>query len=128
MVIEVREPAARPEPVAAVDRPEPLSWPWAVGLAVAGGLLLLLAFPPYDLWYAAPVSVALLALVTHRRRLPAGAGLGALYGLVFFVPILSWTNLHTGRLPWLLLAGLQAAYLALLGGASAWVSSVRMRW
>nr|MDT0657641.1 apolipoprotein N-acyltransferase [Micromonospora sp. DSM 115978] len=102
----------------------------AVGLAVAAGGALLAAFPPFGLWWLAPVGVALLAAAVHRRRARAGFGLGALTGLVLFLPLLSWTNLHTGDLPWLLLSGLQAAYLGLLGAACAFVSPLadRVRW
>ncbi|MEV1290534.1 hypothetical protein AB0J06_26020, partial [Micromonospora sp. NPDC049679] len=98
--------------------------------ALAAGVALLASFPPYGLWWLAPVGVALLAIATHRRRLRAGAGLGSLTGLMFFVPLLSWTNLHTGNLPWLLLSALQAGYLALLGALAAFVSPLvdRARW
>ena len=89
-----------------------------------------MAFPPYGVWPLAPVGVALLAAAAHRRRLRAGAGLGFLTGVAFFAPLLAWTNLHTGCLPWVLLSLLQAGYLALLGAATAWVSPLvdRGRW
>ncbi|WTI24580.1 apolipoprotein N-acyltransferase [Micromonospora zamorensis] len=109
-------------------RPLPLRF--AVPLAVAAGLALLVAFPPYGVWPLAPVGVALLAAAVHRRRLRAGAGLGFLTGVALFAPLLAWTNLHTGSLPWVLLSLLQAGYLALLGAATAWVSPLadRVRW
>ncbi|MGK5740651.1 apolipoprotein N-acyltransferase [Micromonospora sp. URMC 103] len=99
-------------------------------MAVAAGLALLAAFPPYGVWPLAPAGVALLAAAAHRRRLRAGAGLGFLAGVAFFTPLLAWTNLHTGYLPWVLLSLLQAGYLALLGAATAWVSPLadRARW
>jgi apolipoprotein N-acyltransferase len=120
--------------VGAVHEPvgSPVAGPLPLGVAVlaalAAGGALLAAFPPYGLWWLAPVGVALLAAAAHRRRLRGGAGLGALAGLALFVPMLSWTNLHTGYLPWLLLSGLQAGYLALLGLATALVSPVVDRW
>ncbi|MFE9188520.1 apolipoprotein N-acyltransferase [Micromonospora sp. NPDC007208] len=124
---ETHTPAALPQPVVA-GRPLPLRV--AVPLAVAAGLALLVAFPPYGVWPLAPVGVALLAAAAHRRRLRAGAGLGFLTGVAFFAPLLAWTNLHTGYLPWVLLSLLQAGYLALLGAATAWVSPLadRARW
>ncbi|HEX5595708.1 MAG TPA: apolipoprotein N-acyltransferase [Micromonosporaceae bacterium] len=102
----------------------------ALGASLAAGGALLAAFPPFSLWWLAPVGVALLAAAAHRRRPRAGAALGLLTGLAFFTPLLSWTNLHTGNLPWLLLSGLQAAYLALLGLLTALVSPLvdRSRW
>ncbi|WBB57543.1 apolipoprotein N-acyltransferase [Verrucosispora sp. WMMD573] len=105
----------------------PVRLPVAVAMAVAAGLALLAAFPPYGWWPLAPVGVALLAAATHRRRLRAGAGLGFLTGLTLFAPLLAWTNLHTGYLPWVLLSLLQAGYLAVLGLATAWVSPLADR-
>ncbi|MGW1447992.1 apolipoprotein N-acyltransferase [Micromonospora sp. NPDC002411] len=124
---ETHAPAAPTRPVV-TGRPLPLRV--AAPLAVAAGLALLVAFPPYGVWPLAPVGVALLAAATHRRRLRAGAGLGFLAGVALFAPLLAWTNLHTGYLPWVLLSLLQAGYLALLGAATAWVSPLvdRVRW
>ncbi|MGW2627609.1 apolipoprotein N-acyltransferase [Micromonospora taraxaci] len=124
---ETHAPAAPTRPVV-TGRALPLRV--AAPLAVAAGLALLVAFPPYGVWPLAPVGVALLAAATHRRRLRAGAGLGFLTGVALFAPLLAWTNLHTGYLPWVLLSLLQAGYLALLGAATAWVSPLvdRVRW
>ncbi|MGC4892868.1 apolipoprotein N-acyltransferase [Micromonospora sp. DT31] len=112
-------------PGAGGTRPLPLTL--AVPAAVLAGVALLLAFPPYGVWPLAPVGVALLAAAAHRRRLRAGAGLGFLTGVALFAPLLEWTNLHTGYLPWALLSLLQAGYLALLGAATAWVSPLAAR-
>ncbi|WP_425280138.1 apolipoprotein N-acyltransferase [Micromonospora orduensis] len=124
---ETHAPVVAPSP-AATGRPLPLRV--AAPMAVAAGLALLVAFPPYGVWPLAPVGVALLAAAAHRRRLRAGAGLGFLTGVALFAPLLAWTNLHTGYLPWVLLSLLQAGYLALLGMATAWVSPLadRTRW
>ncbi|MFY1692319.1 apolipoprotein N-acyltransferase [Plantactinospora sp. WMMB782] len=115
-------------PAGPAGRPLPL---WlAVPAAVGAGLVLLLAFPPYGVWWLAPAGVALLSAAVHRRRLRAGFGLGALAGLALFLPMLSWTNLYTGNVPWLLLSGLQAAYLGLLGLTLAFTGPLvdRFRW
>ncbi|MFI6263568.1 apolipoprotein N-acyltransferase [Micromonospora sp. NPDC051006] len=121
---------AEPAPPSGAAPRRPLPLRVAVPAAVAAGLALLLAFPPYGVWPLAPVGVALLAVAAHRRRLRAGAGLGFLTGVAFFAPLLAWTNLHTGYLPWVLLSLLQAGYLALLGAATAWVSPLadRLPW
>lgn len=130
-----RRPAGASRPVPAApsappggDRSRRLPWPVSLAAAAAAGAALLLAFPPYDLWWLAPVGVALLAVAAHRHRVPAGAGFGAVAGLVLFAPLLSWTNLEIGNAPWLLLAGSQAAYVALLGAAAAYLSPVADRW
>src|SRR4051812_30352089 len=90
----------------------------SAGLGVLAGVALLLSFPPFGLWLLAPVGVALFAGAVHRRRLRGGAGVGMIAGLVLFLPLLAWTNLNTGWLPWVLLSIAQAGYLALLGLAS----------
>lgn len=97
-------------------------------LALAAGAGLLLSFPPYGLWWLGPVAVALLAAAVHRRRLRGGLGVGMLAGLVLFVPLLDWTSLAAGWLPWMLLSFLQAGFLALLGLAGAWLSPLHDRW
>jgi apolipoprotein N-acyltransferase len=96
--------------------------------AVGAGLAMLAAFPPYGLWWLAPVAVALLTLSTHGRRIRVGLGLGAVTGLVFFTTLLHWTNTQAGWMPWLLLSAVQAAYVALLGAALAAVGPVTRRW
>ncbi|MFG2040254.1 apolipoprotein N-acyltransferase [Dactylosporangium sp. NPDC048998] len=113
-------PAASGTPTGTVAPPLP-TWAALLSAAAAGGALLV-AFPPYGLWWAAPVGVALFALAVHRRRLRGGFWLGLVTGALFFTPLLSWTNLHTGMVPWLLLSAMEALYLGLLGAASAWIS------
>jgi apolipoprotein N-acyltransferase len=130
----VRAAEEPPDAASAADRaaavPRPLPAPAAALLAVLSGLALLAAFPPIGLWWLAPAGVAGLAVAVHRRGVLAGAGLGLLTGLVCFAPLLSWTNLHTGYLPWLLLSVLEAAYIALLGGLAAYAGPLvdRVRW
>ncbi|MHA3705179.1 apolipoprotein N-acyltransferase [Jatrophihabitans sp. YIM 134969] len=88
---------------------------WAALLAVAGGLVGVLAFPRFGIWPLAAVSVAALSVAVHGHRARVGAGLGMLWGLGFFVPLISWTGIYVGPAPWLILATAEAAYVALLG-------------
>ncbi|GGL09536.1 apolipoprotein N-acyltransferase [Mangrovihabitans endophyticus] len=121
-----------PPPTAQATTPAPAPQPvrrWAaVAMAAAAGLALLFAFPPFGWWFLAPAGTALLAVATHRRRLRAGLGLGLIAGLTCFVPMLHWTSFAAGWLPWILLSGAQAGYLALLGLAAAWTSPLIDRW
>jgi apolipoprotein N-acyltransferase len=75
-------------------------------------LLLVLAFPTYDLHWLAPAGVALLsaAVLGASWRLASGLGLAA--GLTFFLPTLSWSGIYVGALPWIALCVLQALYIA----------------
>lgn len=91
----------------------------ALGAAIAG-LLLWLAFPDHDLWWLAPVAVAVLAGALWRRGPLGGLGLGLLAGWAFFIPVLSWSGTYVGVLPWFALATLQAAYFALMGALVGW--------
>lgn len=95
----------------------------AVAGAVLGGLCLWLAFPNTNLWWLAPVGVALIGGVTLRAGFLRGGGLGLLAGLAFFVPTLSWSGVYVGALPWLALASLQAAYLAAQCALTGWAGS-----
>jgi apolipoprotein N-acyltransferase len=101
-------------------------WLWRTLLAVAGGLVLVLAFPGYDLPALAVLGPAALALAVRGERFRSGLWLGLVFGLAFFVPLLSWTGTYVGSFPWLALGVFQASYLALLGGATALTS--RLRW
>jgi len=67
----------------------------------------------------APIGVALLALATRRARAWQGALLGLVSGLACFLPLLSWSGVYVGALPWIALAALESLYVALLGLACA---------
>ena len=92
---------------------------WPLLAAAAAGGLLVLAFPPYGMWPLAVVAVAALSWLTHGVTAPRGALLGSAFGLAFFVPLLSWSGIFVGPVPWLLLAVSQAAFVAALGAALA---------
>jgi len=95
--------------------------------AVGAALTLLLAFPPFDAWWLAPVGVALLGLATYGRGFWVGAGLGAVMGLTLLVPLLAWAGGFVGPV-WLFLPVGESVYFALLGGLSAVVTPVLARW
>jgi apolipoprotein N-acyltransferase len=88
-----------------------------MGLAIAGGLLLCLSFPPFGWWYTAIVAFALLAWVLTREstKLVGALGYGFLFGLAFYVPLLPWTGELVGLFPWLALAAVEAVFPALFG-------------
>jgi apolipoprotein N-acyltransferase len=123
---QVEEPVAEPPP----PGPRPVPGWLGVVAALGAGAALLAAFPPANLWWLAPIGVALLAIAVHRRGFWAGTGLGALAGLSFFVPLLSWTDIVGGHGPWLILAALEAGYVALMAGVAARLSALveRYRW
>jgi apolipoprotein N-acyltransferase len=119
--------------VSAISVSAPFAVRWAALLAVVGGVLGAAAYPRLGVWPLAVVSVAALSGAVHGRRSRTGAWLGLLYGLAFFAPLLHWSGVYVGAVPWLLLTLSQAAFLAGLGallpllqrlrGAPVWIAS-----
>ncbi len=87
--------------------------PRLAGAAVSGALVAL-ALPPYDLWPLAPVGVALLILLSRGLSARRAAAVGLVHGLATFVPLLAWLTV-IGPDAWLLVALLEASFLALAG-------------
>lgn len=92
-------------------------------LAAASGGVLCLAFPTFDLWFAAPLALAGLALAVGGVGWRRGFVLGLLGGLVFFVPTLHWSGIYVGALPWFALSTLQALFIGLFGALVALLTS-----
>ncbi len=84
-------------------------------LAIASGLVMWLAFPSHNIWVLAPIGVALLALATRQASAKLGALLGMASGLACFLPLLSWSGVYVGAVPWIALATLESGYIAVLG-------------
>jgi apolipoprotein N-acyltransferase len=91
-----------------------------LSVAILAGLALCLSFPPFGWWYSAIVAFALLAWVLTRETttLVGGFGYGFLFGATFNIPLLPWTGVMVGLLPWLALSLLQAVFPALFGLAA----------
>jgi apolipoprotein N-acyltransferase len=102
---------------------------WPDGAAIAGGLLLTLAFPPVGWWPLAPAAVALITVAIWRpgqgAPLRAGARLGFLAGAAFFFVLLYWLHV-IGTDAWLILALVQALYFVPLGIGIAAVAHLRL--
>ena len=99
----------------------------AVPQVVVAGLLTRWAFPEPGWWPLAVLGPALWVVAVAGRRTGAAAGLGLLYGLSFFVPLLQWSGVYVGAMPWLALAALEAAYVAVATVAVA-AAAPRARW
>ncbi|MGW0250601.1 apolipoprotein N-acyltransferase [Nocardia goodfellowii] len=104
--------------------------------AVVAGLLMFGSFPPRPFWFLAPLGVAVLTLVVRGNgKLRGGFGYGMLAGLGFFLPLLPWTGIYVGPVPWLALSAVCAAYVGLfgmlarlLGNLRAWPLWVALAW
>lgn len=78
--------------------------------AVVAGPALALAFPPFNLWFFAVLAPAAFALLVREQPLKRSGLHGFLFGLGFFLPLMWWTGLEVGPIPWILLAILQSAF------------------
>ena len=112
-------------------------------IAAAGGLACYAGYAPSTQWWAPILGFALLGLATFGRGWKACAGLGLVFGALLFFPLLSWTNVYVGNVPWVGLAGAEAVLtmpaVALIGpasrrlpawpvwGAAAWVAGETLR-
>jgi apolipoprotein N-acyltransferase len=90
--------------------------------AAAGGLAVFASFAPSTAWWAAIGGFALLGAALRGTRARSSAGLGVVFGIAMFFPLLNWTNVYVGDVPWLGLAGAEALLVApataLIGPAS----------
>ena len=102
-----------------------LTLPWRLLMALASGVLLALAFPPVGASLLAPIAVALFVIATFRTTAWRGALLGAIQGAVSFAILLRWMTVVGGD-AWLLLVGLCAFWIAIVGAGQALVT--RLRW
>lgn len=91
-----------------------LRLPAALTLAVIGGIVAWTAFPPVGFGPSAPVGIALFTAALWGSRPRRGAGVGLLFGLAFFMPLLSWMTV-IGTDAWLLLALWSALWIMLAG-------------
>jgi len=94
-------------------------------VALASGIIGAYGFPQAGIWPLVILSVAGLSWAVDGRRARTGAWLGFVYGLGFFVPLLHWTGIYVGAVPWLLLATAEAAFMAALGAVLSSVQRLR---
>jgi apolipoprotein N-acyltransferase len=84
---------ATPTVAAAIERDAPgrvLRPGYAILLALAAGLLLALAFPPFGFWPLAAVGPALLTIALWQQRARIALAAGLAFGLTFFGLLVSW--------------------------------------
>ncbi|WP_245627253.1 apolipoprotein N-acyltransferase [Kribbia dieselivorans] len=98
-----------------------LPLPGRYALALVGGLCLWLSFPDHNVAALAPVGVALLTAAVLGTRARTALGLGLVGGLAYFTPVLSWSGIFVGKLPWFALATLEALYVAVMCGVIAFI-------
>jgi apolipoprotein N-acyltransferase len=92
-------------------------------VAIGSGLLLYAASPPRNVWWLAPIALALWLATLHGRRARAGFGYGLVFGLAYLLPLLGWLlsflGAQFGPWPWLGVALVEAVFFGLAGAAAA---------
>jgi apolipoprotein N-acyltransferase len=84
----------------------------ALVIAIGAGLALAFAFPPTGIWPFAVLAPALLVIALWRRSLRGSFLIGLVFGLAFFVPLLSWL-INVAWYAWAALAIAEAVVFAL---------------
>ena len=82
-------------------------------LSIFSGALLSTAFAPFELWWAAPIAIAL-----HMQSLKNSSRPflnSFVFALSFNAIALHWTSIYVGSTPWIILAVGQAALFIPLG-------------
>ena len=90
-----------------------LRLPWALLAALGGGGALAAAFPPVGIWPLAAAGPALLVIALYRQGLRASFVIGLVFGIAFFVPLLSWL-VNVAWYAWAALAIAEAVIFGLL--------------
>ncbi|MFY9712160.1 MAG: apolipoprotein N-acyltransferase [Microbacterium sp.] len=94
-------------------RLRPLLPLWAaVAAAAAAGGLMDLAYPDVAAWILAFPAAALLLLALIGRRAGGALLVGAVYGIVFFALLVSWTARYLGPVPWAALSVVEGGLTA----------------
>lgn len=75
------------------------------------GLLAFGAFAPISLWWLAPISLAFLLHALANEAGRERALIVFFFGIGLFAPLLSWSNIYVGVLPWILLFVLESLLL-----------------
>ncbi|WP_221652191.1 apolipoprotein N-acyltransferase [Actinotalea ferrariae] len=97
-----------------------------LGAAVSGWATSL-AFPDRGWWPLAYAGMACLLLALRRASPVRAAGIGLVWGLAFFLPLVHWALQATGSvLPWVALSLFQALYVA--GFGALWAYARRAAW
>ena len=96
--------------------------------SAVGGLALYAAFAPSTRWWSAIAGFALFGLALAGRSWKAGLGLGLVFGMTFYLPLLTFTNVYVGNLPWIALAVAEALLTAPVGALAAAASRRLPAW
>ena len=83
-------------------------------LATLSGLLLWGGFAPLEVWFTPILGIALLFQTLCGKTILERFILSLLAGLSFFLPLLHWSSIYVGSVPWLVLAFGQSLLFCLI--------------
>lgn len=106
---------------------DPSRW-WSAILALLGGVLTWTAFPDLGWWFAAAPGVGLLFWAMRRDSARWNALLGLIWGIAFFLPLITWADDAVGPVPWVALSVAEAGFVALFGAAWSWARRGEAVW
>ncbi|MGH3471423.1 MAG: apolipoprotein N-acyltransferase [Nocardioidaceae bacterium] len=92
----------------------------AVLVAAASGVLVAVAFPPFDQVWAMPLGLAGLLVLTGRTRGRGGFGLGLAFGVGFMLVLMNWLTI-IGWDAWSVLSLLEGLFYAVMAMTWSWV-------
>lgn len=89
-------------------------------VTVLAGLVFWASFAPLDWWWTGVPAFALIAWVLrHPSTTPVGgAGYGLVFGVAFYLPLVTWAGSFAGPLAWLGLTLLGAVFTPFFGAAA----------
>ena len=83
-------------------------------LAFTSGLLLWLGFAPVQNWIAPFIGIAILFRILLDKSVRERFLFSFIAGLSFFLPLLHWSSVYVGSIPWLVLAVGESAIFSLI--------------
>lgn len=83
--------------------------------AVLSGLLFFAGFAPVGLWFTPYFGAALLFRVLCDKNFGQRIAYAGIAGLAFFLPLLHWSSVYVGSVPWLVLSMGQSLIFSLIG-------------
>ena len=83
--------------------------------ALVSGLLFFAGFAPFELWFTPYLAAAILFRILCDKSLGQRMTYAGLAGLSFFLPLLHWSSVYVGSVPWLVLAVGESLIFSLIG-------------
>ena len=102
-----------------VTRPLVPLWA-AVVLALADGPVMTAAYPDRGIWPLAFIAIAVVLLACIGRRFWSAALVGFVFGMSYYLTLITWASTFLGPVPMTALAFAMAAYFAVGSGLIAW--------